>query len=269
MQLPAKPSYCRSRVSSVFRMADALSGSETGELPLRTRCVVAADGGRSAVASSIGLERLELGYGIQIEAPLARPEHKIRLFFCKDFFGGYGWLFPKGKVANVGVGVVLRKGVRPARLLERLLDWLRGSGMILPGTLAHHRGMVPFCGLRPRVVEEQVIFCGDAAGLADPTTGGGIAQAVASGDRAGRAAAQAALTGSNAPLLTYQEDISALYRDVNGRSLARRGAMLSAWELAPFESLVQTAFVNPARSGVPDTNLSCYLRGTDMRPREH
>lgn len=232
------------------------------ELALKVRCVVAADGGRSAVASSMGLEKLALGYGIQVETPLARPEHKIRLFFCKDFFGGYGWLFPKGKVANVGVGVVLRKCVRPARLLERLLEWLRSSGMILPGMLAHHRGMVPFCGLRPRVVQEHVIFCGDAAGLADPTTGEGITQAVASGDRAGRAAARAALTGSDAPLRTYQESISSLYGETSARSLARREAMLDAWEAGPFESVVRTAFLDPALPRIPETNLSSYLRGT-------
>jgi digeranylgeranylglycerophospholipid reductase len=232
------------------------------EMPLNARCVVAADGVLSSVAASMGMESVDEALGVQVEVPIACPGNKILLFFCRAFFGGYGWLFPKGNVANVGLGVVQRKGVNPDHLLEELLDWLCCVGMILPGRLAHYQGMVPFSGMRPTVVKENVIFCGDAAGLSDPVTGGGIVQAVVSGDLAGRAAARTALTGTQDHLQAYQESILALYGETNARALSRRKAVMYAWDDSPFEQLVRAAFLDPGGPLTPDTSISSYLRGS-------
>ena len=58
------------------------------------------------------------------------------MFLDRNFVGGYGWLFPKGTTANVGIGVVPRSGSTASRLLEKFLDGLHENGMVKPGRLA-------------------------------------------------------------------------------------------------------------------------------------
>ena len=38
------------------------------------------------------------------------PHDATDIFLRADYRGGYGWLFPKGAVANVGLGVEPRIG---------------------------------------------------------------------------------------------------------------------------------------------------------------
>ena len=108
------------------------------------------------------------------------------LYFCHDL-DGYGWCVRKGDFLNVGFG--RRSGhrfqahvrdfaawLRASRTLpERVLDWGRWRGHAY-----RLRGATPF------VAGDGVLLIGDAAGLAWPESGEGIAPAVESGVIAAR-----------------------------------------------------------------------------------
>ncbi|MEW6533807.1 MAG: geranylgeranyl reductase family protein [Thermodesulfobacteriota bacterium] len=210
-------------------------GIDGQEIQIRARFVVAADGAVSTVASVLSLEQPDFLRGVQVEAPLARPLNKTMVFLSRDLKGGYGWLFPKGNVANVGLGVGSEPDLSPRKLLERLIYMLMSRGLIRPGRLSQTAGLIPVSGMRPTLVFNNVVFCGDAAGLTHPITGAGVPQAVSSGDLAGRAIAAALKTRDRAHLKSYENEVTGRYRGVLDHALAKRRLMMAGWHEADFE----------------------------------
>jgi flavin-dependent dehydrogenase len=72
-----------------------------------------------------------------------------------------------------------------------------------------------------RLGDTLVLLAGDAAGLANPVTGAGIASAVHSGTLAGDAAA-AFVGGDGAACLDYEDELEALFGAALARALRRR-----------------------------------------------
>ena len=204
--------------------------NQSGEFPVRSKFVIAADGAESSVAAALSMKPPELARGIQVEAPLSRPLKKSFVFLGREIVGGYGWLFPKGKAANVGVGVVRRKHVHPEKLLKDLLWLLRSVGLIREGVLARWEGPVPVSSIRETLIKDNVIFCGDAAGLTHPITGGGIPEAIFSGQAAGAAAAEALKVGHLDPLLAFEQNVRSRYGTILARALAKRTLMMRLWD---------------------------------------
>jgi flavin-dependent dehydrogenase len=133
------------------------------------------------------------------------PHDATDIFLRPDYCGGYAWLFPKGAVANVGVGISIesRKSLKP--LLDALCQKLAEERRIGTRTFALTGGAIPVGGrLRSiaRLGRTAVLLAGDAAGLTNPVTGAGIASAVQSGALAGSAAI-ALLAGRAAALDEY------------------------------------------------------------------
>jgi digeranylgeranylglycerophospholipid reductase len=204
---------------------------------------IAADGAASTVAAILGMKRPDLLQGLQMEVPLNRPLEDTFVFLDRNFVGGYGWLFPKGTTANVGIGVVPRSGSTASQLLERFLDGLHENGMVKPGRLAISAGLIPVSGLRTDMVMDDVIFCGDAAGLTHPITGAGIPQAVLSGELAGRAAAAALKTESREPLIEYQNQIRATYNGIINHALSKREFMMRSWNDQDFVTTCEKTWI--------------------------
>src|SRR5690606_25552317 len=103
---------------------------------------------------------------------------------------GYGWVFPKARHLSVGVGT-LRPG--NARLPERFQAFLAALGLEgNPKKVSGHPIPLPSSG---RLSVPRVLLAGDAAGLADPLSGEGIAHAIRSGKLAAEAAIGALGTG--------------------------------------------------------------------------
>ncbi|HTY24147.1 MAG TPA: geranylgeranyl reductase family protein [Desulfomonilaceae bacterium] len=216
---------------------------EGKEVLVKSALTIAADGPASSVAATLGMKRPDLLQGLQAEVPLTTSLDGTFIFLDKDFVGGYGWLFPKGTTANVGIGIVPGLGASGSQALQKFLERLRENGFVKPGRLALAAGVIPVSGLRENLVAGGVIFCGDAAGLTHPITGAGIPQAVLSGYLAGRAAAEALRTDSSQSLVGYENEIRAIYNGIINHALSKRALMMQHWNELDFESICEETWI--------------------------
>lgn len=194
--------------------------------------LVGADGPRSKVGASIGRPNTEIVETRQVTVPLLRPHDATDIFLSEDLPGGYGWLFPRGDVANVGAGIVPEERATLKGVLDQLVEELCAQGRIAPEVVAYTGGAIPVGGRLhsySRLADTVVLLCGDACGLANPVTGGGIAAAVISGELAGEAAA-AWLDGDTVSLEDLESELSAIFDPALNRALARRKTLMASME---------------------------------------
>lgn len=213
-----------------FRDGARVDGLELGEThvlarvggePVRADVLVGADGANGVVAKAAGLGEgivpgvaLEGNAGYELLDP-ARLEGTaaIELGVVP---GGYGWAFPKGDHANLGVGGWASEGPRLRAHLARLA---RAWG-IAPGALDEvrgHRLPMRLAGAPPPQ-RGRVLLVGDAAGLVDPLSGDGIYEAFVSAELA----AEAILAGD---LDAYAERLSAALDGHSAASWAAKRAL--------------------------------------------
>ncbi len=189
---------------------------------LHASVIIGADGPRSRAGKAIGSVNTELVETRQITVGLVQPHLATDIFLSADIPGGYGWLFPKGKVANLGAGVSPPYKARLKSIVARLQasqkDRLSAEVLAVTGGPIPVGGMLKPWGLLGDVL---VLLAGDAAGLANPVTGAGIAAAVHSGRLAGRAAAARAVED-------YEEELEDLYGAALERALRRRRELLAS-----------------------------------------
>ncbi len=161
---------------------------------VRTPILIGADGPASAVAASMGLN-MEVGNeNIHKCAQFliydrAIGSNRMDFLFSKKYSPtGYAWTFPKGNgLANFGVGILSERKEDPMQYLEQLLKDFYPDARVI-GWL---KGVVPTGGNLKRIYADNLLVAGDAARLADPVTGGGIAAAIISGRLAGEIAFEA------------------------------------------------------------------------------
>lgn len=198
------------------------------EQQIRYRLLIAADGPHSTTAALLGLPALEVVQTRQYTVPLRVPYRDTDIWLSDEFPGGYGWLFPKGEVANLGIGADRRFEPDLKTPLDRLHAQLARTGVVGAEILSRTGGAIPVGGLRERLVEDGVMFVGDAAGLTHPISGAGIAAAVVSGERAGRAAAEF-LAGGEDALADFEEDVRDQFQATLERALQHRARLQQCW----------------------------------------
>jgi digeranylgeranylglycerophospholipid reductase len=198
---------------------------------VRYRYLIAADGPHSPVAAAMGLPALEVVYTRQYTSALKVPYSDTDIWLSDEFPGGYGWLFPKGAVANVGLGADKRFEDNLKAPLERLHAQLVRDGLVDAEVLYRTGGAIPVGGLRDRLTVGRTLFVGDAAGLTHPISGAGISAAVVSGERAGQAAADA-LAGDGDALEDFEEDVRDQYEVSIARAVDRRRYLKQFWRTA-------------------------------------
>jgi digeranylgeranylglycerophospholipid reductase len=209
----------------------------------RPRLTIACDGACSPVAVALAMKPQEVLRGLQVEAPLVEPLNRTLVFLDRKFVGGYGWVFPKGKAANVGIGAIAGEQVRMGRILDEFVEMLCSQGLIRRGILARSGGLIPVSGIRENLVADTVVFCGDAAGLTHPITGAGIPQAIFSGDLAGRAAAAAISKSDTRYLREYDAEIRNRYEGIIDHALNKRRLMMDRWNNEDFEALCEETWI--------------------------
>lgn len=219
----AQRAGARIRFSCLVRHVspDGVVTLSTGET-LRARVLIGADGPRSRAGKAIGRVNTELVETRQITVGLRQPHSATDIFLSAGIPGGYGWLFPKGEVANLGAGVSPPYKSRLKAIVSEL--HMNQAGRLYREILGVTGGAIPVGGmLKPwgRLEETLVLLAGDAAGLANPVTGAGIAAAVHSGRLAGQAAAEAAPRD-------YEEELEDLYGAALERALRRRRELMNS-----------------------------------------
>ncbi|MGH8907579.1 MAG: geranylgeranyl reductase family protein [Egibacteraceae bacterium] len=206
------------RVAGVaYRRADGPPGV------VRAPIVVAADGGSSRFAVSLGLHRDERRpMGVAVRAYYRSPRSQERmmegfleLYRGQELLPGYGWLFPLADgLVNVGWGLLnTSEHFRSTNYRKTLDEWTasfppeweigrqtmvgrpRGAGL----PMGHNR--------RPPVYKG-VLLVGDAAGMVNPFNGEGISYAIEAAAFAAEAAACALEARSDVPLGRYARQIA-------------------------------------------------------------
>jgi geranylgeranyl reductase family protein len=183
--------------------------------------LIAADGPLSRVGAALGLTPLETVDSRQYTVPLLRRYTHTDIFLSADYPGGYAWLFPKGNVANLGLGMDSRLAPDLKAPLDALHAQLAAEALVGMDILGRTGGPIPVGGLRSRLVVGNALFVGDAAGLTHPITGAGIAAAVISGEAAGLNAARF-LAGRRDALADYEEDVRDQFETTLARAVERR-----------------------------------------------
>jgi geranylgeranyl reductase family protein len=178
---------------STVEFDDAGVVATAGESRIRASFLVAADGANGIVPRVAGLGDGILR-GVALEGNVSWAELDERGYAGAAWVelgvvpGGYGWVFPKGDHANLGVGGWLHEGPRLREHLDRLA---RAHG-IDPAALEDVRGhRLPMRELGAPAARGRVLLVGDAAGLVDPLSGDGMYEAFVSA----RLAAEAILAG--------------------------------------------------------------------------
>ncbi len=198
---------------------------------LRPRVLIGADGPRSRVGVAIRQINSDLVETRQVTVPLVLPHNATDIFLSADYHGGYAWLFPKGAVANVGLGVSVKARNLLKPLLAAVCERLAGQRRIGTRAFALTGGAIPVGGrLRSvgRLGRTAVLLAGDAAGLTNPVTGAGIASAVQSGALAGRAAAD--FLGDCAGAINdYEDELGDIFDASLGRAVRRRREVLACY----------------------------------------
>lgn len=210
--------------------------------------VIAADGHYSAVRHLVAPERAPaLGewsafrqYWRDVEDP------RLWILLERDLLPGYAWVFPlPGGRANVGLAVPRGPGVT-GKVLKELWRGLpaRPSLRAVLGTRAEPEGPHRAWPIPARLdldasTRGRILFVGDAAGVVDPMTGEGIAQALETGmlaadavahdgDRAG-VAYRDALRHTLAIDLRFARELQRILARPWGARAALRAVDLSPW----------------------------------------
>jgi flavin-dependent dehydrogenase len=153
---------------------------------------------------------------LQYEVVLFEPQFHADIFFHPDYEGGYGWFFPKGRTANVGIAIIPQKTARLPDFLNDFLNLLNRFGKLPRIEIVSRTGGSIPCETHRQTVFGNILLAGDAAGHAHPITGAGILNAVICGEMAGRIAAEAVARGD----LNYLEHYETEWREMFGQTLS-------------------------------------------------
>lgn len=219
-----------------------LSPRDEQAYTIHPRVIIGADGSRSTIGRWAGLVNRHLLPGVQMTLPLAVPLTHTEIYFDPQIVAGYGWLFPKGTVANVGLGMLRATGGRSSvrKVLDRFIWRLKRDGKICGAPVAYAAGWIPAEQVR-NAVQGNIMLVGDAAGQTHPVTGAGIFAAVTCGRLAGKYAASAIAADDMTLLKTYDHKWQDLFGDTLARGYHRREQMESGWN--NFDTIVKQCWV--------------------------
>jgi geranylgeranyl reductase family protein len=208
----AQSAGCTVHLGNGVRQVDLSSNSI--QLPdgtvIRYGYLIGADGVNSVVTKTLfgnAYDEKTIGFALEMDIPanlLPRAHSPPEIHFGVARWG-YGWVFPKKGAYTVGMGGLYSLNPNLRTMFERFL--ITRLGTLPQIKIKGH--FVPFGDYRRQPGRDNVLLCGDAAGLVDSITGEGIAFAMQSGNAAGLAVA-AAIATSVDPLVQYLHEYSAI-----------------------------------------------------------
>ena len=141
---------------------------------VRTRLLVGADGAHSCVARALNMEG-PAGRVLALNADGTLPgvdEENVQILVGRSVAPGwFAWVIPLGE-GRVRLGVGTSNGLRPGECLRRVFQTYEQQ---LAGWQPSRwtGGTIPLWSRR-KIVQDNVMLVGDAAGQVKPTSGGGI-----------------------------------------------------------------------------------------------
>ena len=212
---------------------------------IRSKIFIGADGVHSFIARCVGQPSLKTIAALQYEVVIQEPRKYVEVFFHKDYEGGYAWFFPKGKTANVGVGVIPQKTTLLLELMDHFLDYLVESKRLpVVEVVVKTGGSIP-CEKPRKTVFENILLVGDAAGHAHPITGAGILNAVIGGEIAGRVAVESIDRGDLRHLKNYETEWQEIFSKPLSYGALKRKFLEESWNNPEvnFETLIRKTWV--------------------------
>lgn len=181
--------------ASFLGMKGGIARTTLGDV--NAKVIVGADGPNSRTAREAGMKNPAARYPAVTCQAEGDFEPVVKMFFGTFAPGGYAWVIPKRKGANIGIGFNPRllKG-KPSEMFSRFVS---GFDAKLSGVTM---GFVPQSGPVERTVSGKVLLVGDAAGQVMATNGGGIPIAMIAGRIAGQVAKDHVKNGL--PLAEYE-----------------------------------------------------------------
>jgi len=161
----------------------------------RGNIVLGADGYKSIISRRLGLYEIDPQHWLTAVRSYYRNveglSDKIELHYVADVLPGYFWIFPlDDNIANVGIGMLARPMKRRHVNLVEALNDVVGSSRFARRFKAALRVTKPMGWQLPTGSKRRpcagpgYMLVGDAAGLIDPFTGEGIANAMYSARKA-------------------------------------------------------------------------------------
>lgn len=147
---------------------------------------IAADGIAGNTRKLLGLrqpQNNDIHLGVQKLAYLQHPKNRMDLYFGSEYAPeGYAWIFPEGNNrVRIGLGTPLSIKKNTSKLLTKFMDCV-GAEPLSKITAK----LIPTAA-PSKLIIDNVLLVGDAGLLCDPSTGGGIANAIMSGRMAAKA----------------------------------------------------------------------------------
>jgi geranylgeranyl reductase family protein len=198
--------------------------------------LIGADGVNSQVAKTLfgtSFNPSTIGFGLEVEVPrsdMNDPSDRVEIDFGTAKWG-YGWTFPKKTSFTIGVGGIHRLNTD---LRARLATFLSQRQLDIANYEVKGQ-YIPFGEFRSIPGVDNILLCGDAAGVVDPISGEGIAYAMQTGSAAARAVGECekAKAGSMPALSFYQREYSAV---------ATQLRQARAWRFLIFPAVIHKLF---------------------------
>ena len=211
---------------------------------IEAKIVLGCDGMRSIVAEKTNLCKKmdDICISVVQEQPMSTQQLQkyftdkkiVHLFIKTQGIAGYGWIFPKKKHINIGMGqfesAVDSSKPRPnlKESYKKYIKLLKEKKM-LPKDFPIENvkgGTLPVFPLK-KTYTDRVLICGDAAGFINSITGEGIYYAMASGEMAANVALESLDSDdmSSEFLSKYQD----LWYDKFGKDLKLLGRFNKMW----------------------------------------
>lgn len=161
---------------------------------IESKLVIFADG-----PNTLAYRRFGIGFKPKSDNLYVSVTCEVRwennpLNHCEFHYGedivpwGYGWIFPKRNTVNVGV-ICLYSQLR-SNLIDSMIYMLEkfpstGEKFKEKEILQRSSALIPAAPAK-KIFSERALVVGDAAGMVDPVTGGGIMHAINGGKLAGK-----------------------------------------------------------------------------------
>lgn len=195
----------------------------TDKYEYKSKIVIGADGINSSVAKSSGIRTQweSNGYGMCVEAEIELNKYNaykcisdpelIEIYFLN--FRGYGWIFPKGNVMSIGIGMWKPFEMKPMQAFDNFIAFISQKKNIdlKSYKIEKHIYRLPVGGIDRKLYSNRVLLAGDSAGFVDPFLGEGIYYAVVSGVQAAEATYDFIKNGK--PLSLYRNKCDSFFNN--------------------------------------------------------